>query len=326
MNVLFDDGSTIDRRLRFEDKKQDLTRNYLGRYHPYSEAFQYFKYVDNIWGDFMSRDMEEINYALKQASENYPNVDVAKLDSKDPIFDPYKIEFKEKFYLKRIINIKKLDGKTEIEWKDINTETVDIAALFPPKEQIFYDNHVIGVAFSIYKREVFNSLEEYNRKKTSAYYLDVRLVINGNIIEGDYPTTFNIKKIAPIEVLNIINEKWNPRIDLLSPENDKENLYRVGPTLVLNKETIRVNRNYTGSRWNEPPTDWDKMIIENPNNWELNKGKTIEFIPHKYWEFREGNTPAPRMVVRIGREGSEYVLFLHGDQEAGCPIRIPTDE
>jgi hypothetical protein len=323
MNVLFDDGSTIDRRLRFEDRSPDFVIGYLGRYGPYSEAFQYFRFVDNIWGDFMSRDFEEIRYAREQLGEEGED-----LDENHPKFKAPKVKFKEKYYLKRIINIELLNDPTDITWQSLNTEVADIAALFPPKEGVFDNDLVVGVAFSIYRREAFNPLGQYNRKKTSDYYLDIRLVVNDvmDIDKANYPTTFKENKIVSIKVSEIINEKWNPRKDLLPPENDSENLYRVGPILVLNKETIRNNRNYTGGPWNEP-TDWEKMIVENPNNWEINKGKEeIVFLPHKYWEFEENHPPAPKMVVRIGLEGARHILFLHGDQEAGCPIRIPRDE
>lgn len=180
---------------------------------------------------------------------------------------------------------------------------------------------MVGVAFGIYRREFFNSTDKPNREKTFAYYLDVRVVVNGNIIEGRYPTTFTEKEIVPIEVSDILKEKWNPRIDLSPPQNDRESLYRVGPTLVLNKDTIVKNRNYTGDKWMEIPENWEKMSMGHSG-----EKSAIEFKADKYWEFEGEKPPKSKMVVRIGREASKYVLFLHGDQEAGCPIRIPQDE
>lgn len=310
MNVLFDDGIYFDRRLRFEDKDPNLANDYWGRYEPNSEAFRFFSPIDNIWGDFYARDMEEKKYEFSKLSKK------KKYERK--------IGLKERYYLKRIINPKRFNGTVKIDWeKGTIGPIVDLVQLFPPSENIFEDNSVIGVAFNIYERKEFNSLKHKNRNITLYYYLDVRLIVKDIVSfnREKYPITTSNVDVVDINAL--LAEIWEPRKDLSPPNYDSEFLNNVSPTLVLNKDTIINNRNYKGKDWIDPPLHWKNMPFENPIHWNDFGGDKF-FIPEKYWGFNTKSNPK-RMVVRIGRKNNRFYLFLHGDQEAGCPIRIPTE-
>jgi hypothetical protein len=312
MNVLFDDGISFDRKLRYEDKRRNKADEYWGRYDRFSEAFSFFQPIDNVWGDFFARDLEEIE--VSGGSK------------------PKKLEFKSKYYLRRIINKNTLPiaKGVNVDWKTLVGDTVDIARLFPKNEEIFENEDVIGVAFDIYKRETFIDEDKCNlnvvdsiRHKATTYFLDVRLVVKKPIEKAKYESIKD-NKIEVIQLTRIITEKWSPREDLLKPDDDTQNLFRVAPTLVLNKETIINNRNYNGD-WNSEPKNWDKNEIENSANWDseyLKDDIDTGFKRDLYWDVKDGTS---KMVVRIGRINERYYLFLHGDHESHNPIRIPSN-
>jgi hypothetical protein len=309
MNVLFDDGRYIDRRLKYVDENPSADGTELGRYDPHSEAFQFYKYVDNIWGDFQTRDLEERNHANDYARKQAEIEEITLTEHPEKYEanrDNGKIYFKGYYFLKQIpfIHHENHDQSNPILPKGIdlnnfdwqNLTVIDIVKLLPKK--ILNQEPVIGVAFNIYKRDFFNELNGrvFNREKTTSYYLSVRLVTDGRKIKLPKNDTGNPHNdIIAVKIDDIIRERWNQREDLIPPENDFKSLYRLAPTLVLNKETLLKNRNYNG--------DWDNY-----------QGGRSFVIPENR-----------RLVIRIGQRDNKYILFLHGDKEANCPIRIPQD-
>jgi hypothetical protein len=277
MNVLFDDGRYITRVLVHDDQNP---------YEPYSEAFQFYKYVDNVWGDFRTRDLEEVNYSFNNLPPNIydftTNMTVAPEAALTAAMNTNNIHFKTHYFLKQIPFIRiPAPANKRIAWQSL--QEIDIAILLSPailSEPLA--QNAIGVAFSIYMREYFNVIGNAvnNREKVTSYYLAVRLVTDGGVA-GILPNG-----IVTIPANILIQEPCNPREDLIPPENDHNSLYRLAPTLVLNIETILKSRNYPG----------------NPNS---------DRNPHMY--------------IRIGRDCDKYILFLHGEQEATCPIRIPSE-
>jgi hypothetical protein len=296
MNVLFDDGLYLDRALLH--KPED-------RYNKYSEAFQFYKPIDKIWGDFQTRDREEERFAHYDGNK--------EIKDNDEI-EKRKLEFKDQYFLKQIPFIEfQQDAKPvikPIDWQ--NLDTIDISELF--SFAILNRQDVIGIAFSIYKSENVNINGKLNipgrkvvnnREITSSFYLALRLVTDGSNGGNDALTQVDrdslaLKKINCIDVNTLIGESWNPRVDFHLPNDDNKILYRIAPTLVLKKRNILNSPNYTGG--------WGKRVYDVVDTF---------VAPIK---------GTKRMVMRIGRENDDkYILFLHGNQETGCPSRIPND-
>jgi hypothetical protein len=302
MNVLFDDGLYLDRA---------LVHDHNIRHDRYSEAFQFYKPIDNIWGDFVNRDLEEEYYASHDGCERILHISHDEREART-------LRFKEQYFLKQIPFIEHSINPDSINWQDLTI--IDIFELFP--HYILFRDNVIGIAFTIYKREIFNinggfcdnrRVAVNNREITSSFYLALRLVTDGREFcdcdehKTKFLTTDDIsfliqRNINHIDVGSLINEQWNSLTDtytdLFTPNYDNQNLYRVSPTLVLNKNShIFSSPNYTGG-------------------WDANYNTPSFVAPPR---------GTRRMVIRIGREHNKYVLFLHGDHETGCPGRIPSD-
>jgi hypothetical protein len=286
MNVLFDDGLYLDRA---------LVHNPNDPYDQYSEAFQFYKPIDNIWGDFQTRDLEEEHFANHELDEK--NTNIRDISAR-------KVLFKNQYFLKQIPFISARNDPKPNDWQ--NLPIIEIDSLF--SHEILGRDNVVGIAFSIYKKERVNTRKDnvvQNREITSSFYLALRLVTDNQKVGNDRLTqnernSLSVKQIDCIDVSILIGESWDSREDLLLPEDDNKGLYRIAPTLVLNKQNILDNPNYNG-KWEEG--EYDKPLM-----------------------FKSPPDGKKRMVMRIGRENDDkYILFLHGDQETGCPGRIPTD-
>jgi hypothetical protein len=311
MNVLFDDGKRLGRRLHYIDENPSPNRTNLGKFDPNSEAFQFYKPVDSIWGDFETREKEETDFS-KEIVWN-PNADKRDIILKDSYFtlnleqnnraenksvyenqtqpirkqilSPSLIYYKEKFYL-----------------KDINENIIDLAKLPDDLFNLFENENILGIAFIILKTVRYNPLEHNNRTVETFYHLDVRIVKENNnplLIEGlgvgDF-TPFIIKEISVKELLQIKPKDILDELPAKFPKNDSRVTTTViNPVLVIHKDAISQNRNFTG-------------------NWET----SID------WDFMGQQPPKRRMVLRLGIRDSRYVLFLHGDKEANDPTGIPS--
>jgi hypothetical protein len=257
MNVLFDNGLSFDKRLSFEDAN------------PFSEAFTFFKPIDNIWGDFTYRKLEKNETA----------------DSK---------KVKESYYLRQIkgdkINLNPL------------SKAVDLAQIFPQEENLLSHENVLGLAFDIYEKKVLNELSKGSREITSSYFIKLRLVVKKELNLRDYPSTLK-EEIDQVSLDQLVAEEHK---HFQISNFDLQSMNRISPTLVLNKKTVLGNRNYT-AEWKVKPKGFNNK----------------EFDAERYWGF-PSDTKA-KMIVRIGKVEAKYFLYLHGDQEAGCPIRIPIE-
>jgi hypothetical protein len=316
MNVLFTDGLTINRRLRYIDEISDAQDHYDGRYDEHSEAFQFYKSIDNIWGPFKTRDLEELKYSSGlKISLKEKEYDSKTDKEKENLKDDYKVKFKQKYYLKRVIDIDQIKNFHQDDWDKL--EEVDLVKLFPEGE-IFNSEYedILGVAFDIYVRERFEKPDDIlNREKAITYFLEISLICVNDIDKNMFQKTFHsgtneIKIRLLKDLLKFTNR---PQRDLSRLPFDNESIYHLSPTLVLNKKTIRENRNYTGEGWDSFPDNWDRMPECKFHNIE----NAID-----YWEIDPIKIPK-KMIVRIGREGSHYKLFLHGDKEGNTPIELP---
>lgn len=291
MNILFDDGLSPDRRLMHHF-------NVPNDYDPNTEAFQFYTPVDEVWGDFETRDKQE-EYLVNQDPNSGFSYNINNDDKEQQKID-VKNNFKERFYLKHQ-----------------ETETIDLAQYFPPEEKLFEDDSVIGLAFKIIKHEQFNAAYLPNRQKTSSFYLKLAIIIGDEFSDE---TKQNISKknhkgIRVFTINELVLGGWNDfksskiiegtGIDICGIYQTE---FQISPILVLNKKAILRNRNYSGD-WNRPPANWDS---------------NIEFNAKEYWSLDSSVLPNPRMVIRIGRKNSQYILFLHGDKEANDPTGIPS--
>ncbi|MFN8357940.1 MAG: hypothetical protein U0Y10_25995 [Spirosomataceae bacterium] len=369
MYVLFDDGRSFDRRLRYEDT--DPSGDYLGRYDPSSEAFRFFSPIDNVWGDYRKRDREEDQASFGQVlleDKDKSGLDKTYQDVIDKYVKYGKLNprliitkgdkgviLAEDQRRKRVYDfMRKFNEKYYLKYS--NGEIIDINAIVRALEINQLEDAIniglVGIAFFIIEKKDFTDFRKTRRSRIS-YYLEVKLVFEEElksgesnyilcgdkkfqksnvVISGNNFLSVDGIQVKCISIKSLIETSKKGRPD----RTGGIQTYQLGPVLVLNIKTIIENRNYTNN-WGQP-SDWDKMLAENPNNWDLVqtlKGSqfwedlksTIEtdFISEKYWGFKPQDVN-DRMVIRLGREGSRYILFLHGSKEGSCPIRIPQDD
>jgi hypothetical protein len=300
MNVLFEDGKRLGRRLLYDETYV------LGKFDPNSEAFQFYKPIDSIWGDFETRETEETAFSKEIVWNPEAKNRTAILKGSFANLEQNDRDANEKIYIeqlqtdrKKILSPALIHYKERFYLKDINEKVIDLAQLGID----FFDNErILGVAFILLKTTRFNPLDDNNRTVQNSYHIDVRIVKNDEsplLIEGlsvgDF-VKFNLEEISITRLLNETTENILRNLpDDFNEKSPRVTTTVINPVLVIHKDAISQNRNFTGK-------------------WE----------PNKEWDFMGGVQPKRRMVLRLGMKNSRYILFLHGDKEANDPTGIPS--